>query len=208
MSIDLVMPSNHLILCFPLLLLSIFPRSESFPMIQLFTSSGQGIGASASASVLPMNIHDWSPLEWTGLISLQSKGLSRVFSNITVRKHQFFGALWCKVEHIGLCSEGAMQSVPLLSSGWVDSRTWPKGRAQQAGRERERRLWTGAGGKAHLYLHMTVLMTASRQLLCSLATTSYFPAGKHPRMWVFFPLCLLVERCCWWSTWPPNGSWI
>ena len=58
MSIELVMPSNHLILCCPLLLLSIFPRSESFPMIQLFTSGGQSIGASASASVLPMNIHD------------------------------------------------------------------------------------------------------------------------------------------------------
>ena len=131
------MPSNHLILCCPLLLLSIFPRSESFPMIQLFTSGGQSIGASASASVLPMNIHDWSPLEWTGLISLQSKGLLRVFSNTTVRKHQFFGALWCKVEHIGLCSEGAMQSLPLLSSGWVDSRTLTQGESP-TGWERER----------------------------------------------------------------------
>ena len=68
------------------------PASESFPMSQLFTSSCQSIGVSASASVLPMNTQDWSPLEWTGWVSLQSKGLSRVFSNTTVQKHQFFGA--------------------------------------------------------------------------------------------------------------------
>ena len=66
--------------------------SGSFPMSQFFTSGGQSIGISASASVLPMNIQDWSPLGWTGLISLKSKGLSRVFSNPTVQKHQFFGA--------------------------------------------------------------------------------------------------------------------
>ena len=67
------------------------PISASFPMSQLFTSGGQSIGASALASVLPMNTHDWSPLGWTGWISLQSKGLSRVFSNTTVQKQQFFG---------------------------------------------------------------------------------------------------------------------
>ena len=69
-----------------------FPASGSFPMSQLFASGSQSIGASASASVLPMNIQDWFPLGWTGWISLQSKGLSRVFSNTTVQKHQFFGA--------------------------------------------------------------------------------------------------------------------
>ena len=69
-----------------------FPPSGSFPMSQFFASSGQSIGVSASASVLPMNIQDWFPLGWTGWISLQSKGLSRVFSNTTVLKHQFFGA--------------------------------------------------------------------------------------------------------------------
>ena len=68
-----------------------FPASGSFQMSQLFTSDGQSIGVSASASVLPMNIQDWSPLGWTGWISLQSKGLSRVFSNTTVQKSQFFG---------------------------------------------------------------------------------------------------------------------
>ena len=68
------------------------PASGSFPMSQLFTSGGQSIGVSASASVLPMNTQDWSPLGWTGWISLQSKGLSRVFSNTRVQKHQFFGA--------------------------------------------------------------------------------------------------------------------
>ena len=66
------------------------PASGSFPMSQLFTSGGQSIGVSASASVLPMNTQDWSPLGWTGWISLRSKGLSAVFSNITVQKHQFF----------------------------------------------------------------------------------------------------------------------
>ena len=67
-----------------------FPASGSFPMSQFFASGGQSIGVSASASVLPMNIQDWFPLGWTGWISLQSKGLSRVFSNTTVQKHQFF----------------------------------------------------------------------------------------------------------------------
>ena len=66
--------------------------SGSFPMSQLFTWGGQSIGVSASASVLPMNIQEWSPSGWTGWISVQSKGLSRVFSNTTVQKHQFFGA--------------------------------------------------------------------------------------------------------------------
>ena len=68
-----------------------FSASGSFLMSQFFTSGGQSIGVSASASVLPMNIQDWFPLGWTGWISLQSKGLSRVFSNTTVQKHQFFG---------------------------------------------------------------------------------------------------------------------
>ena len=67
-----------------------FPASGSFPMSQLFTWGGKSIGVSASASVLPMNTQDWSPLGWTGWISLQSKGLSRVFSNTSVQKHQFF----------------------------------------------------------------------------------------------------------------------
>ena len=68
-----------------------FPASGSFQMNQFFASGGQSIGVSASTSVLPMNIHGWFPLGWTGWISLQSKGLSRVFSNTTVQKHQFFG---------------------------------------------------------------------------------------------------------------------
>ena len=68
------------------------PASGSFQMSQLFAWGDQRIGVSASASVLPMNSQDWSPLRWTGWISLQSKGLSRVFSNTTVQKHQFFSA--------------------------------------------------------------------------------------------------------------------
>ena len=73
------------------LCLQSFPPSGSFQMSQFFTSSGQSIRVSASTSVLPMNIQDWFPLGWTGWISLQSQGLSRVFSNTTVQKHQFFG---------------------------------------------------------------------------------------------------------------------
>ena len=73
----------------PFFCLQSCPASGSFPMSQFFTSGGQNIGA--SASVIPMNIQDWFPLGWTGWISLHSKGLSRVFSNTTVQKHQFFG---------------------------------------------------------------------------------------------------------------------
>ena len=76
----------------PFSCLQSFPASESFQMSQFFASGSQNIVVSASASVLPLNIQDWFPLGWTGWISLQSKGLSRVFSNITVQKHQFFGA--------------------------------------------------------------------------------------------------------------------
>ena len=74
-----------------------FPASGSFLMSRFFASGGQSIGASVSASALPMDIQDWFPLGWTGLISLQAKGLSRVLSSFTVRKHQFFSAqpsLW------------------------------------------------------------------------------------------------------------------
>ena len=82
MCIRLVMPSNHLILCQPLLFLpSIFPSSRVFSIRQFFTSCGQSIGVSASASVLPTNIEGWFPLGWTSWISLQSKRLSRVVSN-------------------------------------------------------------------------------------------------------------------------------
>ena len=92
-SIESLMPSNHLILCHPLVLCpQSFLASGSFPMSWLFTWGGQSIGVSASASVLPMNIYNWFPLGWTGWISLQSKGLSNLFSNTTVQKHQFFGA--------------------------------------------------------------------------------------------------------------------
>ena len=91
MSIESVMPSNHLILyCLLLLLSSSFPTIRSFLRSQFFASGGQSIGASASASVFPMTIQGQLPLGWTGLISLQSKRLSRVFSNTTVQKHQFF----------------------------------------------------------------------------------------------------------------------
>ena len=101
MPIESVMPSSHLILCHPLLPCpQALAASGSFPMSQLFTWGGQSTGVSASASVLPMNTQDWSPLGWTSWISLQSKGLSRVFSNTTAQKHQFFGAQLSSQQHI------------------------------------------------------------------------------------------------------------
>ena len=93
MSIESVMPStisSSVVPCSSCL--QSFPAPWSFPVSQFFTSGGQSVGVSPSVSVLPMNIQDWFPLGWTGWISLQSKGLSRVFSNTTVQKHQFFGA--------------------------------------------------------------------------------------------------------------------
>ena len=85
---DAIKPSPK----FPSLPAFNFSQNRSLPMGQFFASGGQSIGASASASVLPKNIQDWFPLEWTGLISLQFKGLSSVFSNTTAQKHQFFSA--------------------------------------------------------------------------------------------------------------------
>ena len=93
MSIESVMPSSHLILCCTFSSCpQSFPASGCLQRSQLLTSGGQSIGVSALASVLTMNTQDWSPLGWTGWISLQSRGLSRVFSNTTVQKHQFFSA--------------------------------------------------------------------------------------------------------------------
>ena len=93
MSIESVMPSNHLILCLPFSShLQSFPASGSFPMNWFFASRGQSTGASASASVLLMNIQGLFPLGLSGWISLLSKGLSRVFSSTTIQKHQFFSA--------------------------------------------------------------------------------------------------------------------
>ena len=85
---DAIQPSHHL--AYPSPCLHSFPASESFPRCQFFTSGGQSIEVSASASVLPMNIQDWFPWELTGWISWQYKGLSRVFFSTTVQKHQFF----------------------------------------------------------------------------------------------------------------------
>ena len=112
-SIESVMPSNHLILCVPFSSCSqSFPASGSFQMSQLFPSGGQSIGVSASTSVLPMNIQDWFPLGRTGWISLQSKGLSRVFSNITVGDKFIFSNTNVGYKFIKICK-------PLLN--------WPGG---------------------------------------------------------------------------------
>ena len=115
MSIESVMPSNHLILCHPFSsCLQSFPASGSFPMNWLFASGGQSIGI--SALVLLMNIQGWFPLGLTGLISLLSKGLSRVFSSTTFQKHQFFGALaaW----NFTLTSPGCLDFTTALELYW------------------------------------------------------------------------------------------
>ena len=110
MSIGSVMPSSHLILCCSLLLL---------PMSQLFAWGGQSIEVSALASVLPKNTQDWSPLEWTGWISLQSKGLSGVFSNTIVQKHQFFGT------QLSSQSKSHIHTWPLEKPWpWLDGLCW------------------------------------------------------------------------------------
>ena len=91
MCIESVMPSTISSSVIPFSCPQSFPASGSFPMSQFFASGGQSIGVSASASVLPKNTQDWSPLGWTGWTSFKSKGLPRVFSNTTLQKHQFFG---------------------------------------------------------------------------------------------------------------------
>ena len=103
-----------------------FPASGSFPINQFFSSGGQSIGASASASVLSMNIQDWFPLGLTGLISLQSKDLSRVFSNTAIQKHQFFSAqlsLWSN-SHIHTWLLEKHTHTKFIYSSYCCSSTW------------------------------------------------------------------------------------
>ena len=117
MSIKSVMPSNHLILCHPLLLPSIFPSIRVISSELILDIRWPGVGVLASA--LPMNIQDWFPLGLTGWISLQSKGLSRVFSNTTVQKHQFFGA------QLSLQSSCHIHTWPLEKPWlWLDGPFW------------------------------------------------------------------------------------
>ena len=117
------MPSNHLTLCRPLLLLpSIFPRIRVFSNESVLHIRWPSIEVSASVSVLPVNIQDWFPLGWTGWISLQSKGLSRVFSSNTVQKHQFFStqpSLWsnCHI-HTWLLEKPQLLLDGPLSAKW------------------------------------------------------------------------------------------
>ena len=123
MSIESVMLSNHLILCCPLLLLpSVFPSSKVFYNESPLHPGGQCIGASASASVLPVNIQGWFPFGLTALISLLSKGLSRVFSSTTIWKHQFFGSqpsLWFSYHiHTWLLEKPQLWLYQPLSAKW------------------------------------------------------------------------------------------
>ena len=120
MSIESMMPSNHLILC----CLQSFPGSRSFLISQLFTSGGQSIGASASTSILPMNIQGWFPLGFTGLLTLLYKGLSRVF-NTMVQKYQFFGvqpSLWSNSHiHTRLLENHSVDSTALCGQSDVSA---------------------------------------------------------------------------------------
>ena len=120
MSIESVMPSSHLILCCPFFSCpQSLPASESFPMSQFFSWGGQSTGVSAIASFLPKNTQGWSPSEWTGWISLQSKGLSRVFYNTTVQKHQFFS------DQLSSQSNFHIHTWPLeKSQPWLDRLCW------------------------------------------------------------------------------------
>ena len=116
MPIELVMPSNHLILCHPLLLLQSFPASGSFPMSQYVASGGQSIGVSAWASVLPMNIQDWFPLGWPGWISLLSKGL-------TIKSVQYRNM-------VGRITASRRWPPPNLWNLWTYDLTWQKERCR------------------------------------------------------------------------------
>ena len=120
-SIESMIPFNHLILCWPLLLLpSIFPSIRVFSNESLFKSGGQSIRASASASVLIMNIQDWLLLGLTGLTSLQPKGLSKVFSSTTVQKHQFFGTQFYLWSNSHICTWLLAYQLPYVTVG-----RWP-----------------------------------------------------------------------------------
>ena len=122
MSIESVMPSNHLILCCPFLLLpSVFPSiKDFFPVSWLLTSDGHSIGASASASVLPMNIQGWFPLGLTSLISFQSTGLSRVFSSTVLWSSPFS---MVQLSHIFFTLSDVLLSVSLSTFYWQSSKT-------------------------------------------------------------------------------------
>ena len=137
MSIKSVMPCNHLIL-FSSCLQS-FPASGSFPMSQLFPSGGQSFGVSALASVLSMNIQDWVPFELTHWVSLQSKGLSRDFSNTTVQNHQVFGA------QLSLESNSHIPSWLLKKTKWLS-----EGALQIAVKRRE----VKSKGEKERYTHL------------------------------------------------------
>ena len=121
-SIESVMPSNHLIFCCPPLLLpSVFPSIRVFSNESALHIRWPKFGVSASASVLPMNTQDWSPLEWTGWISLQSNGFSRVFSNTTVQKPQFFSA------QLSSQSNSHIHTWPLEKpKPWLDGPLWTR----------------------------------------------------------------------------------
>ena len=187
MSIESVMSSSHLILCRPLLLLlQSFPASGSFQISQLFASCSQSIGVSASTSVLPINTQDWSPLGWTGWISLQSKELSRVFFNITVQNYPIL-----------LCSASAI--VQLSHSYTTTGKTIALTR------------WTFVGKAVSLLFNMLsrlviTFLPRSKHLLMSFnfmaAVTICSDFGAQKKIQPLFPLFPHLFAMKWWDQMP------
>ena len=163
-SVVLMMPSNHLILCHPLLFLSsIFPSIGVFSNKSALHIRWQNTGVSASASVLPMNIQIWFPLELTGLISLQSKGLSRFFSSITIQKHLFFStqpSLWSNYHtHTWLLENNSFDHIKLcqqsdIFSFWYSHIIWLSEVADISPRNLDSSLWFIQPGISHDVLCM------------------------------------------------------
>ena len=188
------MPSNHLILCCPLLLPpSIFPASGSFPMSQFFPSGGQSIGASASASVLPMNSQDWSPLGWTGWISLQPKGLSRVFYT-TVQKHQFFSInFWEPQTREDILRLGRTRPEALQLQNQSKSSS-----GAEAGGEMVKRGWKGGKGKEQKSCWIEAeTQTPQRWLLSFQLALDFFPGwpGRRVGSDTIAPISHIFTKC-------------
>ena len=189
MSIESVMPSNHLILCHPLFNLPSFPASGSFPTSRLFTSSGQSVRASASASALSMNTQGWFPLGWTDLISFLSKGHSRLLSSTTFWKHQFFGFqpyLWSN-SHICTCldADGIDHSNLVTGVGWGEAGLVPTLSYYHSGPTSDTLLWR---------LITAAVRNCQNVWYLNIHSSIFFLHGVH--VWTFY-----LSKRSWISQW-------
>ena len=187
------MPYNYLILCRSLLLcLQSFAASGPFPVSQLFPSSGQNIGA--SVSVLPMNIQGWFFLGLTGLFSLQSKGLSRVFSSTTVWKHQFFSTQPCLLSNSHMCTSFLESFVNVFlmvicfcQFNWQTPNSWTSEGGGSAFLPNNSKSWHV--NNAHLILDPLVFLSSQ---ICNLGELQF-----HMRLMIFLPCHPLQgSPCC------------